>query len=298
MPATILLTGKNGQVGHALLPLLGALGTVVAVDVEECDLSDGTDVAHMVRRFRPDVIVNPAAFTAVDKAESEPSLAAAINVEAPRIMAAVAKELGAAMIHYSTDYVFDGLKTGRYVEDDPTNPQSVYGSTKRDGEIAVRSALREHVILRTSWVFGANANNFLKTMLKLGSSRDELTVVADQIGAPTPADLLAATTALVVDRMLRDRGSVPFGTYHLTPSGETSWHGFAAYAIEEARRLGMPIKVSKDAIRPIPTSAYPTPAKRPANSRLDTTRIRANFGIDLPPWQVGVRGVVEALARS
>jgi dTDP-4-dehydrorhamnose reductase len=298
MPTTILVTGKNGQVGNALLPLMAAQGNVVAVDLDECDLADAAAVTHLVRTVRPGIIVNPAAYTAVDKAESNKAAAFAVNAAAPGVLAEAAKEIGAALIHYSTDYVFDGRKSGPYVEDDATNPLSVYGASKRDGEVAVRSALHEHLILRTSWVFGAHGANFLKTMIRLAGERDELAVVADQFGAPTSAALLAQTTAQLVRAIRRDRQSVPFGTYHLTPSGRTSWHGFAAYAIEYARSLGMPIRIAAEAIRPIPATAYPAPAARPANSCLDTGKIRANFGIDLPPWQDGVRAVLEALARA
>jgi len=298
MPATILVTGKNGQVGNALLPVMAVLGNVVAVDVEECNLADGAAIRRMVGTVRPDVIVNPAAYTAVDKAESDKALAFAINAAAPGILAEAAKESGAAMIHYSTDYIFDGRKATPYVEDDQTNPLSVYGASKRDGEAAIRSALTEHIILRTSWVFGAHGANFLKTMIRLACERDELSVVADQFGAPTSAALLAETAGLVAREILRERSAVPYGTYHLTPTGAVSWHGFAVYAIEYARRLGMPIRVAADAIKPIPTSAYPTAAARPANSRLDTAKIRASFGIELAPWQDGVRAVLETLARS
>jgi len=297
MPSsTILVTGKSGQVGHALLPVLATLGTVVALGRTDCDLADQAAIARTVREIRPDIIINPAAYTAVDKAESDRDVAFAVNTLAPGIMAETAKELGAAMIHYSTDYVFDGRKTEPYLEDDETNPLSVYGLSKLDGERAVRANLREHFILRTSWVFSTAGANFLKTVIRLAGERENLAVVADQVGAPTSADLLARITGKIVRTILGNR-EAPYGTYHLTAAGQTSWYGYAAFAIEEARRNSLPIRLEKDAIRAIPTSAFPTPAARPANSRLDTTKLRGMFGIDLPPWQDGVRLAVEALAN-
>ncbi|HTN14581.1 MAG TPA: dTDP-4-dehydrorhamnose reductase [Sphingomonadaceae bacterium] len=299
MPSpTILVTGKSGQVGHALLPVLARLGTVFALGRAQCDLADPAAITRTVRDIRPDIIVNPAAYTAVDKAEGDRDRAFAINALAPAILAEAAKDVGAAMIHYSTDYVFDGRKTDPYLEDDETHPLSVYGTSKRDGERALRATLREHVILRTSWVFSPAGANFLKTMIRLAAEREELAVVVDQVGAPTSADLLAQVTGKIVQAILGKRQTAAYGTYHLAAAGQTSWHGYAVFAIEEARAAGLPVRVTKDAIRPIPASAFPTPAARPANSRLDTAKLRGIFGIDLPPWQDGVRLAVEALARS
>ena len=294
----ILVTGKDGQVGNALLAALRPHGTVVATSRVECDLADPESLANAVHTARPDIIVNAAAYTAVDRAESDRELAFAVNTAAPGILAELAERSGAVLIHYSTDYVFDGTKSWPYREDDATNPLSVYGASKRDGEAAVRAALPQHLILRTSWVFGAHGANFLKTMLRLAHERDTLTVVSDQFGAPTSADLIAQTTARLVGAIIQAKTTVPYGIYHLSAGGETSWHGFAADLIARARALGMPVRVGNDAVRAIPTSAYPTPAKRPANSRLDTAKLRANFGLDLPPWQDGVRTVLETLARS
>ena len=299
MPASIILvTGKSGQVGHALIPIMKTFGTVIALGREDYDLADPRAIARAVREFRPNILINPAAYTAVDKAESDRNGAYAVNTVAPEVMARIAKDIGAAMIHYSTDYVFDGRKKEPYVEDDETNPISVYGMSKRDGERAIRANLREHVILRTSWIFGLVGSNFLKTIIRLASERDELAVVADQVGAPTSATLLAEITGKIVRKILSNRDDVAYGTYHLAAGGQTNWHGYATFAIEEARRKGLPIRVATEAIRAIPTSAFPTPAARPANSCLNTAKLRGTFGIDLPPWQNGVRTAVEALARS
>jgi len=273
------------------------LGRFVAVDVEDCDLSDEAAIAHLIGEIRPQIIVHPAAYTAVDKAEKEPALAYAINAAAPRKIAQCAREIGAAMISYSTDYVFDGTKPAPYVESDAVNPLSVYGKSKWQGEEAVRTSLPDHVILRTSWVLSAHGANFLKTMLRLARERDELPVVDDQIGAPTSAELLARATATVVRLILRDGCAAHAGTYHLTAKGETSWYGYARFGISEARKLGIPIKIVDDAIRPIPASHYPTPATRPANSRLNTAKFENQFGFALPSWQDGVREVLEVLAR-
>lgn len=298
MAPTILITGKDGQVGTALVPALRDLGRVVAMGRPDCDLANPASLRDAFRAVRPDIVINAAAYTAVDKAESERELAQTVNATAPGILAELSKETGAALIHYSTDYVFDGERVGFYREDDPTNPLSVYGASKRDGEIAIRDALVQHVILRTSWVFSAHGANFLKTMLRLARERDALRVVSDQIGAPTSAGTIASVTAELVRSIAADRVSSPYGTYHLAAQGETSWHGFAAFLISQARKTGFPIRVSDDAILPIATSEYPTPARRPRNSRLDTGKLRANFGIGLPPWQTGVRDVLEELART
>lgn len=294
----ILVTGKDGQVGNALVSALRPLGTIVTVGRAECDLARPQSIADVVRTVRPDIIVNAAAYTAVDKAEDEPDQAYAVNATAPGILAELALKSGAALIHYSTDYVFDGRKTVPYREDEPTNPLSAYGASKREGETAIASVLPRHLVLRTSWVFSAHGANFLKTILRLAKERDTLAVVDDQFGAPTSAALIAAATARLVRSIVADAAAVPYGTYHLTASGETSWHGFAAHLIAAARELGLPIRVADGQIQPIPTSAYPTRAKRPVNSRLDTARLRANFGLDLPPWQNGVHTVLEALAHS
>jgi dTDP-4-dehydrorhamnose reductase len=287
----ILITGKDGQVGHALIPALAALGEVIGVGRGECDLADPAAVERAVRAAKPDIIVNPAAYTAVDKAESERDQAFAVNARAPGILAALAAERDIPLIHYSTDYVYDGAKSAPYVESDATNPLSVYGASKLEGENAIRAILPRHVILRTSWVFGDHGGNFLKTMLRLGRERETLNVVADQFGAPTSTDLIAWVTARIASKLARGDG--PHGIYHLAAAGETSWHGYASFLFEAARARGFPLAVR--AVNPIPATAYPTPAVRPANSRLDTARLKCDFALALSPWQDGVARTVEKL---
>ncbi len=291
----ILLTGKNGQVGFELQRALAPLGEVVAVDHADCDLADAEAVSRLVRAVKPGVIVNPAAYTAVDKAESEPALAAAINAAAPGVFGEEAAHLGALVIHYSTDYVFAGTKTGPYTEDDPTDPQNVYGRTKRDGEDALRASGSEYLILRTSWVVGAHGGNFAKTMLRLAAERENLNVVADQFGAPTSAALLADVTAHLVRQYQQRRGEFPVGTYHLAAGGETNWCDYARYVVGRAIAAGRPLKATPEAIHAIATADYPTPARRPTNSRLDTTRFRTTFGLDLPPWQAGLDHILQQI---
>ncbi|MBV1733588.1 MAG: dTDP-4-dehydrorhamnose reductase, partial [Hydrogenophaga sp.] len=231
----ILLTGKNGQLGFELQRALAPLGRVFAVDSSDCDLEDSEAVRELVRRVRPQVVVNPAAFTAVDLAESHADKAMAVNAVAPGVLGEEAHRLGAPVIHFSTDYVFDGEKGAPYVEDDAPQPQSVYGRSKLMGEIALRQACPKHLILRTSWVFGAHGQNFAKTMLRLARERSELRVVSDQIGAPTSAALLADLTAHLVRQLQQsDHAAFPFGLYHVTASGETSWHAYARYVLEQA----------------------------------------------------------------
>ena len=287
----ILLLGKNGQVGWELQRSLSLLGDVVALDFDSpgplsADFSRPDSLADTVRAVAPDVIVNAAAHTAVDKAESEPELARAINALAPGILAREAAARGAWLVHYSTDYIFDGSGSTPWTEDSPTGPLSVYGRTKLEGEELIRASACRHIIFRTSWVYGARGGNFAKTMLRLAQERDRLTVIDDQVGAPTGADMLADLTALAL-REARGRPDIG-GTYHAVASGETSWHGYASHVIEFARQAGRPIKVEADAIEPVPTSAFPTPAKRPNNSRLATAKLQTTFGVTLPSWQSGV----------
>ena len=292
----ILLTGKNGQVGFELQRALAPLGEVVAVGSADCDLADASAVRELVQRVRPQIIVNPAAYTAVDKAESERDQARAINAMAPGVLGEEAARLGATVVHYSTDYVYDGNKDGRYIESDPTGPRSVYGQTKLDGERALQAATPNHVIFRTSWVVGAHGSNFAKTMLRLAAEREELQVVADQFGAPTSAALIADVTAHVARQLLRDGSAgFPFGTYHLAADGETSWHAYARFVIGEAIRSGQSLKVTPEQVHPIPTTAFPTPAVRPPNSRLDTTHLRQSFGLHLPHWQHGVLHILQQI---
>lgn len=295
----ILLTGKHGQVGFELQRALAPLGAVHAVDYAECDLADAAAISALVRSVRPDLIVNSGAYTAVDKAESEPELAHAINAVAPGVLGKEAEKLGAWVVHYSTDYVFDGTKVGAYTEEDLTNPLSVYGRTKRDGEIALRDSGARYLIFRTSWVVGVHGNNFAKTILRLALERKQLNVVADQYGAPTSAALLADVTAQLI-RQWQHRGdeSFPFGLYHLAASGETNWCEYARVVVSEALSVGRPLKLASDALRGIPSSEYPTAAKRPANSRLDTGKLRKTFGLELPDWQCGVWHILQQILRE
>ncbi|OGT04439.1 MAG: dTDP-4-dehydrorhamnose reductase [Gallionellales bacterium RIFCSPLOWO2_02_58_13] len=295
----ILLFGKNGQVGWELQRSLAPLGELVALDADSRELcGDFTDLDGLIQTIRavaPDVIVNAAAHTAVDKAESEPELVRTINALAPGMLAREAQRCNAWLIHYSTDYVFDGSGDRPWRETDSTAPLSVYGATKLEGEQLIRQSGCKHLIFRTSWVYGARGGNFAKTMLRLAQERDQLTVINDQIGAPTGADLLADITAHAI-RAARPELS---GLYHLVAAGETSWHGYAGFVLDHARRAGIPLKVAPDAIHPVPTSAFPTPAKRPLNSRLDTAKLRSAFGLALPMWQNGVtRMLIEILVSG
>ena len=285
----ILLFGKGGQVGWELQRSLAPLGELIALEFDSADYcGDFTKLAGLaetVRKVRPDVIVNAAAHTAVDKAESEPDLVRMINALAPGVLADEAEKLGAWLIHYSTDYVFDGSGTTPWKETDATGPLGVYGKTKLEGEQAVARCTR-HLIFRTSWVFAARGANFAKTMLRLAAERDQLRVIEDQIGAPTGAELLADVTAHALRSCIANPDLA--GMYHLVADGETNWHAYARFVIDYARTAGQSLRVTPECIEPIPTSAYPTPARRPLNSRLDTRKLQAAFGLRLPPWQVGV----------
>jgi dTDP-4-dehydrorhamnose reductase len=298
-PPLILVLGKNGQVGWELQRSLASLGTVVALDrnsVDHCgDLSDLEGLAATVRALRPQVIVNAAAHTAVDKAESEPELAHLLNAQAPQVLAMAAQAAGAWLVHYSTDYVFDGSGTRPWREDDATGPLNTYGRSKLAGEQAIRLACERHLILRTSWVYAARGGNFAKTMLRLAKERERLTVIDDQFGAPTGAELIADVSAHAIHRLLQTGQGQ--GTYHLAAAGRTSWHGYARHVIDTARRLQPDALMQVKTIDPVPTSAFPTPAQRPHNSCLDTSRLEARFGLTLPPWQQGVeRMLAEILA--
>jgi dTDP-4-dehydrorhamnose reductase len=287
----ILLLGCDGQVGWELQRSLQPLGEVIALDFQSRDLaadfSKPDALAATVRAVKPDLIVNSAAHTAVDKAEAEPELAQKINADGPGVLARAAAASGAWLVHYSTDYVFDGSGDQPRDEEAPTGPLSVYGRTKLDGERRIRASGCKHLILRTSWVYAARGGNFAKTMLRLAAAKTELNVIDDQIGAPTGADLLADLTALTV-RAARAQPDLS-GTYHAVAAGATSWHGYAQLVIETARERGVALTLPSDALRPIATSAYPTPATRPLNSRLDTRKLRERFGVHLPDWESGVR---------
>lgn len=288
----ILLFGKNGQVGWELQRSLAPLGELTALDrhsTDLCgDLTDLAGIATTVRSVRPDVIVNAAAYTAVDKAESDAATAHVVNAEAPGVLAEAASAVGAWLVHYSTDYVFDGRGSEPWQESDSTGPLGIYGQTKLEGEQRIAALCAKHLILRTSWVYGARGGNFAKTMLRLARERDRLTVIHDQFGAPTGADLLAD----VATHMVRDVWSGPSdrlaGIYHVAAAGETSWHGYARFVIGWASTAGLALKTSPDEVDPVPTTAFPTPAVRPHNSRLNTAKLQDSFGLHLPAWQQGV----------
>ena len=277
----ILLTGKNGQVGWELQRALLPLGRVAAFGHGELDLADPGAVRRKLDEVRPEVVVNAAAYTAVDKAESEPEQANAVNAAAPALLAQEAARRGALLIHYSTDYVYDGAKAAPYVESDKTNPLGAYGRSKLAGEEGIRASGCDHLIFRTSWVYAARGANFLRTILRLAAEREELRIVMDQIGAPTWARLIAEATALALRQALAERrhGRFESGLFHLACAGETSWHGFASAIV--ASRSGLRVKT----VTPITTAYYPLPAPRPANSRLDTSAFRARFGLALPDWR-------------
>jgi dTDP-4-dehydrorhamnose reductase len=290
----ILLLGKNGQVGWELQRSLAPLGELVALDRRSTaddggcgDLSELEGLRTTVHALRPDVIVNAAAYTAVDKAESEPELARTVNAQAPGVLAEVAQALGALLVHYSTDYVFDGSGDTPWLETSATGPLNVYGQTKLDGEQLIVASGARHLIFRTSWVYAARGGNFAKTMLRLASERERLTVIDDQFGAPTGADLIADVTAHAIRQAIREPSSA--GTYHLAAAGETTWNRYARFVIDTARELQPTVELKAQEVAPVPTSAFPTPARRPLNSRLDTAHLRNTFGLALPAWQHGVR---------
>lgn len=293
----ILLLGKGGQVGWELQRSLAVLGELVALDFDSTtlcgDFTNLKGLAETVREVRPTVIVNAAAHTAVDKAESEPELAHTINALAPQVLAQEAEKIGALLVHYSTDYVFDGAGDKAWQEQDQTGPLSVYGTSKLAGEQYIQAACQHHLIFRTSWVYAARGGNFAKTMLKLAKERDQLNIINDQIGSPTGAELLADVTAHVIQQHLKNKALS--GVYHLVASGETSWFNYAQFVIEYARSKGHAIKVAPEAILAVPTSAFPTPAKRPHNSRLNTQKLQNTFSLSLPHWQVGVQRMLDEI---
>ena len=290
----ILLTGKNGQVGFELQKKLGALCEVIATDREELDLANPDAIRAFIDQIKPDIIINPAAYTAVDRAESEPELAYQINTLAPEVLASMASELDIPLVHFSTDYVFDGLKKEAYVETDQINPQSVYGKTKCEGEEKVRTH-EKHIILRTSWVFGVHGNNFLKTMLRLMQEKKSLNIVGDQYGSPTSSSMLGDVTFKIVETILKNKNFNDFGTYHLTSEGETNWHDYASLISGEAMKLNVKVKCTPDQIHSILTSEYPMAAKRPLNSRLNTDKIKKTFMLELPHWELEVKKVLKEI---
>lgn len=294
----ILLLGKNGQLGWELQRSLSVLGELVALDRHGADglcgdLSNLAGLQQTVRKLQPQVIVNAAAHTAVDKAESEPELAQALNALAPELLAQEAARCRAWLVHYSTDYVFDGSGSAPWRETDTPAPLSVYGRSKLEGEQRIAASSCQHLIFRTSWVYGARGGNFARTMLRLAQERDQLRVIDDQIGAPTGADLLADVSAHALRQaLIPHTKATPAGIYHLAASGETSWHGYARFVLQTAQAAGVVLKVSPDAVEPITTSAYPTPARRPLNSRLDSTLLQNTFGLHMPHWQKGVTRLI------
>jgi dTDP-4-dehydrorhamnose reductase len=290
----ILLTGKDGQVGFALHKKLASLGEVVATNRDMLDLSDPQAIRIFIDKTKPDIIINPAAYTKVDQAENESELAFQINAVAPQVLADKASELDIPIIHFSTDYVFDGLKHEPYLETDKVNPQSVYGQTKWQGEEAVRN-YKKHIILRASWVLSSYGQNFLKTILKLIQEKTSLNVVSDQIGTPTSCEVLADVTYKIVETIFNDPNFKDFGTYHMTLDNETNWYRYACFITDEAKRLGLATCMTSKDIKPISSDAYPTLAKRPMNSRLDTTKIKKTFMLELPHWEEEVKKVLKEI---
>ena len=292
----ILLLGKNGQVGHELDKVLGSLGEVVSVGRPECDMSDETALRALIKTVNPEVVVNAAAYTAVDKAESENSLAYAINDRAVGILGSEAASIGALVVHYSTDYVFDGEKVGKYKENDRTNPLGVYGASKLAGEIALAKSGAKHLIFRTSWVMGVHGNNFLKTMLRLASERNEVAVVCDQYGVPTSARLIAEVTVKVLNRYTDSlKLFAKSELYHLAASGVTNWHEYATHVIESKRLSGKSFCLKTGNIKPISSEDYVTVAKRPKNSLLDTGKLQRDCELELPCWRNEVDRILSKL---
>jgi dTDP-4-dehydrorhamnose reductase len=293
----ILIFGKSGQVGWELQRSLAPLGHVTALDFDSTthcgDFAQPDGIADTVRALRPDVIVNAAAHTAVDKAESEPEFARLLNATAPGVLSEEAARLGALLVHYSTDYVFDGSGSRPWLETDTPAPLSVYGRTKWEGEQLIAQHGPKHLIFRTSWVYAARGGNFAKTMLRLAQERERLTVIDDQWGAPTGADLLADVTAHAIRQTLREPQHA--GLYHLAAAGVTSWHGYARFVLDTARMLRPELKLKAQEVASVPTCAFPTPAQRPLNSRLNSTHLRQTFGLTLPDWQRGVRRMLSEI---
>jgi dTDP-4-dehydrorhamnose reductase len=309
MSLTILLTGKNGQVGRELSSMLPEIGEVIAFDRQGLDLSNPDEIRRVIRAVRPGLIVNAAAYTAVDKAELEESLASAVNARAPGVMAEEAKKIGASVVHYSTDYVFDGSKSLPYTEDDLPNPQSAYGRTKLEGERAIQQSGVAHLIFRTAWVYAREGRNFLLTILRLATQRDELKIVRDQIGAPTTSHEIAAATTRILTQSFGKTGGTKTladvsGLYHMTAAGETNWFHFAETILEEARATSpapawysaatnnLPLITRR--VIPITTAEYPTPARRPAYSVLANSRLAHIFQMELPEWRAQLRSVFSA----
>lgn len=292
----ILLTGVSGQVGRALAVPLRALGEVIGAERKLLDLADSASIERAIRQFEPDLIINPAAYTAVDRAESEPDLAMRINAEGPATLAREAARTGARLVHFSTDYVFDGRKSGPYLESDPTAPASAYGRSKLAGELAIAASGCRHLVLRTSWVYDLTGANFLRTMFRLSGEREELRVVDDQVGAPTSSAAIAQGCAQAVQQWLLNDSSRDDGIYHMTCSGQTTWCGFARAIMVRLPQIAGALGVNPPARAPrvsgIKTQDYPTAAQRPANSVLDNSKLQTNFGVTMPPWEQALDSLI------
>jgi dTDP-4-dehydrorhamnose reductase len=292
----ILLIGTSGQLGFELRRALAPLGPVLAVGRKECDLTDMEKLREIIKKYQPAILVNAAAYTAVDRAETDVETATLVNETAVRVMGEEAAGIGACVVHYSTDYVFDGEKSGFYTEQDTTSPKNVYGRTKQAGEAALLAVCPQSIVLRTSWVVGVHGGNFAKTILRLAKERDSLKIVADQTGAPTSAALIADVSAQIIGRMQReDLAGFPFGLYHLAAAGETSWFEYARFVVKTARDAGHSFRIDPEHIEAIRSDEYPTPAARPQNSRLDTRKLRSTFNLDLPAWEDGLKYILEQL---
>lgn len=294
----ILLTGRNGQLGSEMYRSLSTQGKVYAFNSGELNLAEPRKIVDVIHDIKPDIIINTAAYTAVDKAELEPLYANNINHLAPSIMAREAEKIGSTIIHFSTDYVYDGTKQGAYVESDPTNPLNIYGRTKLAGDIAVSNICSRHLILRTSWVHGAYGHNFIKTIFRLAHEKQEINVVIDQRGIPTSATFLADTTINLLIQAYKKPESFPYGIYHLTALGNTSWYEYARFIIQECLDRGLPLKLPVDGIKSIKTIDYKTQATRPLNSCLDTSKFRDTFNMHLPEWEKGVRHTLNQFITS
>jgi dTDP-4-dehydrorhamnose reductase len=292
----ILLFGKDGQVGRELQRTLLPFGNIIALNRQNADLQNLAELNRLLSGLKPDLIVNAAAYTAVDKAESNPDAAFKINAEAVATMAAYAFQNDVLFVHYSTDYVFDGQKAGAFVETDVTNPLGVYGLSKRTGEELIAQSQCNNLIFRTSWVFSSHGNNFIKTILRLAKEKNSLNIVADQFGAPTSAELIADVTALAIAAYRC--GNIKSGIYHLTANGETNWHQFARHIVDRTLANGLPLQLDPSQIRAITTEEYPVPAKRPKNSRLDTSLLSSKLGLQLPDWTVHVNRTIDQLTLS
>ncbi|PLC52480.1 dTDP-4-dehydrorhamnose reductase [Pollutimonas nitritireducens] len=292
----ILLLGKNGQVGHELQRALLPLGEVVALGRKEANLESPASIKRVLDGYAPSIIVNAAAYTAVDKAENDEATALTVNAESVKAMAQHANKTNALLVHYSTDYVYDGEKAGTYTEADTTNPQSAYGRTKLAGEQAILTSGCQALIFRTSWVFSAHGGNFVKTIIRLASERDSLGIVADQVGAPTSAELIADVTALAI--AAHKKNAIANGIYHLTGTGHVSWHGFAMHIVARLKENGAALKLGTERIRPIGTEEYPLPAKRPKNSRLDTGKLSKALGLEIPHWSIYADRTIAQLTKT